>query len=76
MAKKKKSLAKHLRKKRKQKTLGTNVPDLPTIPPMPMPLIPQVMTDRIVEKLKQMDPEQLKEVQKKMWGMNGSDDHE
>ena len=74
MAKKKKSLAKHLRKKRKQKTLGTNVPDLPTIPPMP--LIPQVMTDRIVEKLKQMDPEQLKEVQKNMWGMNGSDDHE
>lgn len=76
MAKKKKSLAKHLRKKRKQKTLGTNVPYLPTIPPMPMPLIPQVMTDRIVEKLKQMDPEQLKEVQKKMLGMNGSDDHE
>lgn len=76
MAKKKKSLAKHLRKKRKQKMIGmvTNVTDLPTIPPMP--LIPQVMTDQIVEKLKQMDPEQLKEVQKKMWGMNGSDDHE
>ena len=51
MAKKKKSLAKHLRKKRKQKMIGmgTNVPDLPTIPPMP--LIPQVMTDQIVEKL-------------------------
>lgn len=67
MAKKKKSLAKHLRKKRKQKTLEQKS--------QMGPLIPQVMTDRIVEKLKQMDPEQLKKMQKKMWGMNGSDDH-
>lgn len=75
MAKKKKSLAKHLRKKRKQKMIERQTStDQPIFPPMS--LIPQVMTDRIVEKLKQMDPEQLKEVQKKMWGMNGSDDHE